>query len=367
MKHCDRLRGIVLVNFKKSATLRIVMKAKIPMYLILFICGAFNVNAQIFQRFLKVDTDTSYVSEHDHDLTIRPFLEQNFNQYNFLNTRLKERIAYSPNAPLQAGLGVSYRIIGVGLGFALPGINKYHEYGKGKITDFSTHFYLRRINIDVFYQYYGGQHLRNPKDELANFSQEVYERPDIHSKALGVGFQYVAKAKKFSMEPFSFVHYQKKAAGSFLYGMQLVRTGIYGDSLLLPAQAQRQDMLNGFPLIKSLSYNLTATGGYAYTYIYRKHLFITAAVSGGAGVSFSTMYRNNDGGSVSKTGLQLNAIYRVLTGYNSEYFFAGLQFTGYTGYQSTPLENVKQLYNIGRLNFTVAKRFKLKKNLLGFY
>ncbi len=325
------------------------------------------VYAQIFQRMLKVDTDTAYVSEHDKDLTIRPFIEQNFNQYNFLNTRIKERFTYQPNSPLQAGLGVSYRIVGIGLGFALPGINKYSDYGKGKITDFSTHFYLRRINIDVFYQYYGGQHIRNPQAELSNYSSSIYERSDIYTKALGVGFQYIVKPKTFSMEPFSFVHYQKKAAGSFLLGFQLIRTGIFGDSLLLPSNTLTPDLLDGFPLIKSLSYNLTVSGGYAYTYIYRRHLFITAALNGGAGVSFATLYRSNDGGTIHNAGLQLNAIYRVLTGYNSEQFFAGLQFTGYTGYQSTPLQNVKQLYNIGRLNFTVAKRFKLKKKLLGFY
>jgi hypothetical protein len=325
-------------------------------------------NAQILQRLLKVESDTAYVSEHDRDLTIRPFVEHSFNQFNFLNTRIRERFTYQPNSPLQAGLGVSYRIIGVGFGFALPGVNQYNKYGKGKITDFSTHFYLRRFNVDVFYQYYGGQHLKNPSEELTNYNVgQAYIRNDIYTKAVGMGIQFIAKPKTFSMEPFSFVHYQKKAAGSFIAGVQLIRTGIYGDSAIVPPNLQQPDLLNGFPLIKSLSYNATVNGGYAYTYVYHKHLFITGALTVGAGVSMSTLYRSNEGGHIRGAGLQVNALYRVLTGYNSEYFFAGLQFTGYTGYQSTPLENVKQQYNISRLNFTVAKRFKLKRKLLGFY
>lgn len=326
-----------------------------------------TAGAQIFQRLLQVDTDTAYVSEHDKDLTIRPFAEQNFNQFNFLNTRIKERLTYQPNSPLQAGLGLSYRIVGIGLGFALPGINKYDNYSKGKITDFSTHFYLRRFNVDVFYQYYGGQHIRQPQDELSNYPSDVYQRSDVYTKAIGAGVQYIIKPKSFSLEPFSFVHYQKKSAGSFLAGVQFIRTGIFGDSLLLSSSSRTPDMLNGFPLIKSLSYNATISGGYAYTYVYRRHLFITAALNAGAGLSFATMYRSNDGGSIRSTGLQLNAVYRALAGYNSEQFFAGLQFIGYTGYQSTPLPDVKQLYNIGRLNLTVARRFRLKKKLLGFY
>lgn len=324
--------------------------------------------SQIMQRLLNVETDTAYVSEHDRDLTIRPFVERSFNQFNFINTRIGERFTYQPNGTLQAGLGVSYRIIGVGLGFAIPGVNRYNQYGKSKITDFSTHFYLRRFNVDVFYQYYGGQHLKNPSEELANYNANAaYIREDIYTKALGAGVQFIAKPKTFSMEPFSFVHYQKKAAGSFIAGVQIIRTGIYGDSSLLPLNVQQPELLNGFPLIKSLAYNVTVNGGYAYTYVYHRHLFITAALNLGAGVSMATMYGTGERDKLRGAGLQVNALYRVLTGYNSEYFFAGLQFTGYSGYQATPLANVKQQYNIGRLNFTVAKRFKMKKKLLGFY
>ncbi len=337
-------------------------------YSLLLAALPISSSAQLLQRLLTVQTDTAFVSEHDKDLTIRPYIERNFNQFNFINTRLKEKLTYQPNSPLQAGLGVSYRIVGVGLGVAIPGVNQYSKYGKSRITDFSTHFYLRKFNVDVFYQYYGGQHIRQPEAELRGYnSGDIYLRDDIHTKALGVGIQYITRPKTFSMEPFSFVHYQKKAAGSFLLGLQIIRTGIYGDSLLLPPSALQPDLFNGFPLIKSLAYNATANGGYAYTFVYRSHWFVTAALNLGVGASFATMYRAGDVGNIRGTGLQVNALYRALAGYNSEYFFAGLQFIGYTGYQPTPLENVYQLYNIGRLNFTVAKRFKLKKNLLGFY
>ena len=324
------------------------------------------VHAQLFRTLFHIATDTSYVSEHDNDLTVRPYLERNFNQFKLINTRTDRNITYQPNAPLQAGLGLSYRIVGIGLGIAVPYVNKYNKFKKGRITDLSSHFYLRRLTIDAYYQMYSGQHLQDPAKNITNWnSDQAYLRDDIVTSVVGLGFQYLLHPKQFSLEPLSFVHYQKKSAGSFIIGANITRTGIRGDSSIIPVQLNN-DLTDQRSLQESLSWDFAISGGYAYTVVLRRHIFVTAALNIGAGLAVGTLMDTKDE-QFKGVGILVNGTARLAAGYNSEYTFVGIQYIGYSGINQTPITYLKQQYAIGRINLTVAKRFKLKRKLLGFY
>ncbi|XZF16177.1 DUF4421 family protein [Chitinophagaceae bacterium MMS25-I14] len=336
------------------------------------VCSTVKCTAQktFLGKMLQVCYDSTCVSPHDDDLTVRPYTERNFNSYKLIDRSYRNKIIYRPNTPLIAGIGLSYRIIGVNLGFIAPYVNRYDKYGKSKFFDLSTHFYLRKWIVDMYWQEYRGQYIPDPQRVLNNWnsSQGVPIQPGMTTKARGVFIQYIQNAAHFSLEaPFAQVQYQKRAAGSFIFGGGFNIQGATGDSSFIPRDVQYPGFFDGFRFNKAEIYSLTANAGYAYSLIFHQHWFVTGMLQAGGGINYTSLKNDNTQQEFSKRGPQLDINIRAAAGYNSEYYFAGIQYINYIARCSAPIEGMSQEFNISNLHLTVARRFKLKKRLLGFY
>ena len=247
----------------------------------------------------------------------------------------------------------------------MPGFNKdNNQYGKTRFVDLASYVYLRRITLDLFAQSYKGYYdsenilFRRKAAEVAN---PII--PDMRSVNLGVNAQYIVNSKRFSYRAaFLQNEWQIRSAGSPLFGANIN----YYRATKVRVAGNDPKFEDYFALInKAASFTIGANIGYAYTYVYKKHLFATVALSGGPGIAMNHTegsYGLLSGDKVRFWGpsFQLNTTVRLALGYNSARHFAGIYFVDYasrTRQYSVNNYEVVQQNSSGMIRFVVAYRF----------
>jgi len=102
--------------------------------------------------------------------------------------------------------------------------------------------------------------------------------------------------------------------------------------------------------------------GYAYTFVYKQHFFLTLSLSGGLGGNYTRLFRDDEN-DLRKFGLQLNTNVRASFGYNSSKYFAGVHYVNLTTRSQSPIEHSMQTIGAGNFRISLAKRFGLKRQL----
>ncbi len=352
----------------------------------LFLCLA--VSAQKTSLFKKVGSwldagnDPQYIEEHTKDLTVRVFGSRKYNYYDIVDNKIVDNgivdngivsstknsreVLYRPNTPFNVGVGFNYRFIGMNVAFNLPFINKETgDYGRTKVLDLQTHIYTRKLVVDFYGQVYRGYYIANTRKLFSSLGSGNVEmiRPDARNVNLGLDVQYVFNAKKFSYRAAYLQNdYQKKSAGSFLVGGGIFGMRMKGDSGLIPSYLQKAGFFNGVNFYRTRVLSAAANVGYAHTFVYKKHWFATLSLTGSLGVNYTTLNRVKNG-DVNKVGLQLNNNIRISIGYNSARYFAGIHYVDLTTRSQSPVPDTYQTMGAGNFRISIARRFKLKKQL----
>lgn len=345
------------------------MNKRFLLTLVMCCGGILTATAQgKFLKWLHTDNDTAYIEDHTEDITFRLYGSRKYTRYDIIDRKQKRDILYRPNTPFNIGVGFNYRFIGLNIGFNFPFINKYDKYGKTKFLDLQSHIYLRKLVIDFYGQSYKGYYIANADEVFgkAYAAQNPYpRRPDIKNSDLGMNVQYIFNDKKFSYRaPNLQNEYQKKSAGSFIVGGEFFLVSIKGDSSLVPSNIADTTFLRDEHFYKSGIASLAGNVGYAHTFVYKQHLFLSLSFTAGLGAAKTGLHMVD--GSISRAvGLQFSNTVRASLGYNSSLYFAGIHYVGMVTRSKMPVPNTYQAFGTGNFRVSLVRRFALKKPLWG--
>lgn len=332
-----------------------------PVFIILLLFIALHSHAQVPVLTIRHNKpDTAYIADYYRRyVVLRLYESTKFNNYQFLDNGNK--VTYKPNNHNNIGLGFNYKFISINLGFFVPFLSKDHnKYGYTQTLDLQTHLYLQRFLVDLYGQFYKGYYLSNPS--ILNPTATGYVlRPDIHTRDISAVVQYVFNYKTFSYNAAYYQNeYQKKSAGSVIAGAGIYHTDVKADSALIPPNINYGNFYDGRQFNTTSNNSIAVSLGYTYTYVYKKHYFLTGSLSGGAGLNISVIENTTTYQRSSRLGPEYNLTARAATGYNSDKYFAGITYVRLITENSAPFSRTFQDVNAGNFRLIVAKRIRIK-------
>jgi hypothetical protein len=175
----------------------------------------------------------------------------------------------------------------------------------------------------------------------------------------GLDVTYLFNSEKFSLRA-AFIQneWQKKSAGSFLVGASILYQTTIGDSSIVPQNLVYQNFYNGFHFKRSSNFSFGPIAGYAYTFVYRKHYFITGALNGTGSIGVTSLRLTEEDTKV-KSGTVLGIRIEILlsAGYNSERWYFGLSYVNLAQSNQSPLPEKSIGFDTGVFRINVVKRF----------
>lgn len=302
--------------------------------------------------------DTSYYETYPHTVTGRLFLSQKYVHLNFPGSGSASDLEYKANAKLNMGIGVTIHGFSISVFNGFSFLNKKdNAKGKTKGLDLQMHLYPRKWAIDLLALFPKGFYL-DPKGFAAANSNSYYYRPDVKLTLMGLSAYRVPNKEKFSYRAAILqTEWQKKSAGSVLFGGQVYYGMIKGDSALVPTKVQ-----SGYPQAGISKINFFGFGpgiGYAYTLVIAKHLFITGSLVGNLDLNFT----NEEGmGKNNKVALSPAEVFKAAAGYNSSSWNVSVNWTGSGLWFKGASSSENYFWPTGIYKLVVAKKFVTKKH-----
>jgi hypothetical protein len=300
--------------------------------------------------------DTSYYETFPHTVTARLFLSQKYVHLNFPGSGNAPDMEYKANAKLNLGLGITLHGISASVFYGFSFLNKKDEpKGKTKGLDVQLHVYPKKWAIDLLAIFPKGYYL-DPKGFAAANANSYYYRPDVKLILMGLSVYRVPNKEKFSYRAaITQTEWQKKSAGSILYGGQAYYGNIKGDSALVPTKVQ-----NSYPQAGVNKINFFSFGpgiGYAYTLVIERHFFITGSLVGNLDLNFT----NEEGaGKNNKVALSPAEVFKTAVGYNSSNWNVSVNWTGNGLWFKGPSSSENYFWPTGTYKLVVAKKFTHK-------
>jgi hypothetical protein len=303
--------------------------------------------------------DTAYIADHTDVLTSRLFLVfQNASLLINPDDEKISKIIYRPNVNVGIGIAGFYKWLGLGLSIDNPFFKTdRNEYGKTNTLDLRVNAFGRDFAAELFYQHYNGFYISSPERP----DKTHYIIPDMKSYSLGISGYWIYNSKKFSIRA-AFIQNerQKKSAGSFVLRPAFLYYQISSNNGIIPADLIDLYRIPPSTLVTSGKfYTLGLSPGYAYTLVFLKYFYLTAAVFPGITAHYSTFTHEINNYSDFKLTFQLDG--RFALGYNSDKWFLGGSFQ--TGFNQVPhtLSNALFSYNVTQFLFWGGTRFDVFK------
>ena len=288
---------------------------------------------------------TVYYQAYNHQITGRFFVSNKYTNFRLRGDGYS--LFYRPTTSYNLGVGFTHEWltlnVGYGFGFVNPNVDK-----KGtRSIDLQFHPYGRKIAIDVLGQFYKGYQSSAPYDQL---------RTDIRVNAVGATIQYIFNYNKFSYRAaFLQSEWQKRSAGTWLAGFEVYAGAVRADSSLIPDQELLRQKL-----IESKFVEFGPSVGYAYTYVYREHYFVTGSASVSLDVGFNTTLAA-DKGKDKEAGFSPNTLLKFFGGYNSSKWAITAIYL-YNTLNLVPNEQSQKIsMSTGNFRIHFAYRFKPSK------
>ncbi len=294
--------------------------------------------------------DSSYFKTFPKTLTARAFISRKYNR--LLLSEPGGTLTFRPNTPPNIGLGATYRFITInlsaGLGFFAP-----NEKGKTHFFDFQSHIYWRTMTVDVFAQFYRGYYIA-----AGSFNKQqdtAYLRPDIKVNVMGAAAYYVFNFKHFSFRS-SLIQdeWQQKSAGSLLGGWATYYGTVAADSVLAPKSIPADS--TGRNIHGAHFLEMGPGIGYVYTYVWRKHYYLTGNATIQAALGYTREYGT---GIYNRFGITPNLIYRAAAGYNGNVW--GVNVSWVNSQIAVKGTNFNEAYRVksGIYQLTLSRHFGL--------
>ncbi len=299
----------------------------------------------------KVSVDNGYYITYPDRLMLNLYLSQKFAPFS-IYTRNAQELNYRTNSKLTLGAGFAINGLGLNVSYGFKFLNKEKGRGKTKGLDFQFHLYPRKWALDLLGTFRKGYYLQPSTDNGLNLT-ENYLRPDIKRHVVGFSLFRVPNSHKFSYRAaITQNDWQTKSAGSILFGGEIYRGSITGDSALVPAKVS-----NNFDQadIKEITFLSIGPGlGYAYTLVLDKHFFITGSAIASIDLNFSAEEISGD--KKKKTSLIPGGVYKGAIGYNSDTWSISANITGNALYAGSAYSSKEYFLPTGNIRFIVAKK-----------
>lgn len=257
--------------------------------------------------------DSSYYVSYENHITSRFYFSKKYTSLKFRNTEKNYNLTFRPNTTLNMGIGATYKWATINLAYGFGFLNPERGRGKTKYLDLQFHSYGRKLIVDFFGQFYRGFFLT--PNSTNNQQAEYYLRPDLRVNQVGASVQYILNHKKFSYRA-SFLQneWQKKSAGTFIFGFEVYNGTVKADSTIVPTLVNSEEADRE---IKELRFfEIGPNVGYAYTWVIKKHFFLTG--SGSISLDYGINKTTDKNGDQKATGVSPNTFLRLFGGYNSE-------------------------------------------------
>ena len=331
---------------------RVFSKLTVLFFAICMVCCA-NVMSQ------SPDYDSTYYQSFPKHITYRFFFAQKFTGVALQRNAYAANFRYLPNTTVNIGIGATYKIVTVSLGYGLEFLKSDQLKGKTKYLDLQARIYPRKWVIDLFGQFYKGYYL-SPKGLAATDRDSYYIRPDLKINLMGVAAYRLLNPSQFSYRaPFLQNEKQKRSAGTFLAGAELYYGVIAADSSLVPTAISGLNSQNGVRAIRF--FKMGAGAGYAYTFVVKKDFFLTGSLTGS--LSFDYSRQNGGKGDGDKYSVSAGYIYRLIAGYDKNNWNINFSLVGNSLSIKASDVNDKYYINVGTHRVTLARRIKIGKRL----
>ncbi|KYP13136.1 DUF4421 domain-containing protein, partial [Flavihumibacter sp. CACIAM 22H1] len=226
---------------------------------------------------LAKKADSTYIQTYDSMLTGRFYFSRKYTSIHLGAAKSIANLRYRPNTTLNMGIGATYRSFTLNLAYGFPFLNPEKGKGNTRYLDLQSHIYPRNWTIDFFGQFYKGYFL-SPRGLGSNDLQRYYLRPDLGISLFGLAVYNLRNGERFSYRAaFLQSEWQKKSAGTLLFGGEVYAGSVSGDSVLVPSSIADQYDQREVRKIRFLE--LGPGAGYAYTFVVKKHWFLTGAAT----------------------------------------------------------------------------------------
>lgn len=328
---------------------------KSPASLLIGLSIALALFSQNAQAQNKIPHDSSYYETYPDKITGRIYLSQKYIHLNFpASNNNTEDLEYKANPKLNLGLGVSIHNFSINLFYGFAFLNKKDEAkGETKGLNIQLHLYPRKWAIDLYGEFPKGMHLE-PKGFASSSASTYYYRPDVKGSLVGLSVYRVPNKAKFSYKAAIVqTEWQKRSAGSLLYGGDAFTGTVKGDSALIPAKVQNSFPQAGITKINFFSFGPGA--GYAYTLVIDRHFFITGSMIGNLNLNFTK--ETASGVTKNKFALAPATVFKAALGYNSDNWNVSANWTGNGIWFKGSTTTKNYFWPSGNYRFVVAKRF----------
>ena len=278
--------------------------------------------------FKKIDT--MFIQNYYNMVNVRAIAVLRANKFSITDNISGSKLEYEINNNVNLGLGLSFKYIGFEFQFNPHGLNKDDDiYGKSTQFALSTGGNSRRFIYDAYFRYNQGFHTTSAykiPNDTSGKTAYIY-RPDIANYNGGFNVLYVCNNKRFSSSAaYSFTQRQLKSAGSWLLGGYALLYGIDADSVIFP-DSLRKNFQPEVQFKSAFSATWGISVGYAYTFVFKKYWYVSAAEV--PGLSFQSFYSVNaydqKTHSSNSAGLAFQSKFSI--GYNKASNFFGITYS----------------------------------------
>jgi Domain of unknown function (DUF4421) len=304
----------------------------------------------------KLVIDTSFYTPFPDKLILRLYLSSKFAPFT-ISSSGKDDLNYKTNKKLNLGAGFTYKIVTINLAYGFNFLNPDNGRGNTKGLDLQLHIYPHKWAVDLLGVFLKGYYLE-PAAANGLGLTNVYQRPELSRNITGLSVYRVANADRFSYRAaFNQYDWQKKSAGSLLYGAEAYYGTVKGDSAFVPSKGASIYSQAG---INKINFFSIGPGiGYAYTKVISKHFFITGSAIASVNVNFSS--EENDGKKNTKLKVIPGGNYKAALGYNSPSWSASANLIGNALYASSAASHKEYFLPTGSVNLVVAKRIAVAR------
>ena len=302
--------------------------------------------------------DTNYYETFPNKLTGRLYLTQKYLHFGIPSLSSGKNISYVANAKMNLGIGVTWHNLSFNAFYGVKFLNNSKsKKGNTKGLNLQLHLFPKKWAFDVLGVFPKGYYIDN--EDFKPSVGDYYYRPDIKSTYVGISAYRVPNKEKFSYRAAIIQNeWQKKSAGSFLYGGEAYYGTFKGDSALVPNAIQNNFSQAG---INSVNFfRIGIGGGGAYTVVIDKHFFIMASVVGNIGADF--VNEKSTGSSNKKTSFYPSFIYKTALGYNSATWDISANVTGNQLWMKGASSSKNYFLPLGNIRLVLSKKFDLKKH-----
>jgi hypothetical protein len=259
---------------------------------------------------------------------------------------------------MNLGVGITYHNISANIFYGFAFLNKDTAKGETKGLDLQLHVYPRKWAIDITALLPKGYY-NFPKGYASSNPNRYYYRPDIQVKLFGVSAYKVPNKEKFSYRAaITQNEWQKRSAGSLLYGGTVFYGSVQGDSALVPKSIEASFLQRG---INHLNFMAIGPGiGYAYTIVIDKHFFITASAVTNLDLTITS--EDGIGGKERKFAFDPSIVAKAGIGYNSPTWSIGVNGLGSALWAKGHASPNNYYLPTGNIKLILSRKFNVKKH-----